>query len=65
MDMQLFVDKDFTVEASTLYTNQVIYVQASVEYNATVQECVNHLLNYIKHNGEKILFMHRHEQMVL
>ena len=55
MDMQLFVDKDFTVEATTLYVNQVIYAQASVEYNATVQECVKDLLNYIKRMGRKFL----------
>lgn len=38
--MELFVDKDYTTEATVLYVNQVIYVQTSVDYNSTIQEWV-------------------------
>jgi len=40
MEMELFVDKNFTKEATVLYVNQVIYAQASVDYNSTIQERV-------------------------
>jgi hypothetical protein len=38
MEMELFVDEDYTSEATVLYVNQVIYVQTSVDYNSTIQE---------------------------
>jgi len=38
--MELFVDEDYTSEATVLYVNQVIYVQTSVDYNSTIQEWV-------------------------
>ena len=47
--MELFVDKDYTTEATVLYVNQVIYVQTSVDYNSTIQErVVNFLEDFIQ-----------------
>ena len=56
MEMELFVDKDYTTEATVLYVNQVIYVQTSVDYNSTIQErVVNFLEDFIQDKTEREL----------